>query len=297
MRRLFRWSPLILLAVVAVPVGWRVGRPLYNRLVAGPDDGDDGASASAPPPRAKDDGKALPTTEKMARLARTDPIAFLEAALRRYEREVKGYRCVLVKRESLNGKLQREEEVVCDFREHPFSVRMDWKRGARDAKRILYVKGEYKNRVQVLPTGALKRFGLSLLGSGIVDFSPNSPEVREASRYPPSEFGMEIGMRRALAAWKAARQRGDLVIEFLGEKPRPEVGGRVCWGLRRTGYKTPEDDGITDSTFYYDKENWLAVGNVLKGVDGKLIGSYYFRDVVFNPELGPETFTLKGLKR
>ena len=45
------------------------------------------------------------------------------------------------------------------------------------------------------------------------------------------------------------------------------------------------------------RENWLAVGNVLKGVDGRLIGSYYFRDVELNPTFGQETFTLKGLKR
>src|SRR5260370_1107069 len=97
-------------------------------------------------PKVADDGKALPKEAAMVRLARTDPIAFLENCIRRYDREVKGYRCILVKQERIKDKLQPTEEVACDFQEKPFSVRMIWKKGAGEAARVLYVKGENKDR-------------------------------------------------------------------------------------------------------------------------------------------------------
>ena len=77
-----------------------------------------------------DDGAALPNDVRLVRLAETDPVAFLEGCLRRYDREIKGYHCILHKQERLDGTLQPSEEIACDFREEPFSVLMDWKRGA-----------------------------------------------------------------------------------------------------------------------------------------------------------------------
>ena len=48
---------------------------------------------------------------------------------------------------------------------------------------------------------------------------------------------------------------------------------------------------------YIDKENWLQVGNVLKGEEGRLIGEYFFRDLKLNPDFPPDTFTREALKR
>jgi hypothetical protein len=242
------------------------------------------------PPKVEDDGKALPREEAMVRLARTDPIAFLENCIRRYDREVQGYRCTLLKHERLQGKLRPPEEVVCDFRQKPFSVRMEWRKGAEDAARVLYVKGENKDRLLIVGVG-WRAF------AGIITRDPTGADVRESTRYPPTEFGMQFGTQRTLLAWQAAKERGDLQVVYEGERKIQEVGGRDCWVVKRIGYQKPEDDGILETTYYFDKETWLQVGSVLNGEDGQLIGSYFFRDVVLNPKFDENTFKREGLKK
>ena len=44
-----------------------------------------------------DDGAELPDAKAMAKLAEKDPVAFLENCLRRYQRDVKGYTCIMQK--------------------------------------------------------------------------------------------------------------------------------------------------------------------------------------------------------
>jgi hypothetical protein len=227
----------------------------------------------------------------MPRLAKKDPVAFLRACLLRYGREVKGYRCTLQKQERLGGKLQRSEVIDVAFREKPFSALLDWREGARLAQRVLYVRGENRGKLLVRPAGWRSRF------VSVVERDIDSPDARNSGRYPLSEFGIAVGMRRALAAWEAARKNDALHVAYLGEKKVPEAGDRVCWVLKRTGYARPEEDGITESTLYYDSETWLQVGSVLKADRGALLGEYFFRDVRLNPKFDPDTFTRAALTK
>ena len=238
-----------------------------------------------------DDGGALPNEARMKRLAETDPVAFLETCVRRYDREVKGYRCVLHKQERLDGKLQPSEEIAVEFREKPFSVLLDWREGARLAKKLLYVKGENNGKMLVKPNGLLAL-------AGVVERDPDGDDARKSSRYPITEFGIQIGSERTLASWKKAAKQNALHVEYLGEVKVKEAGDRVCWKLKRAGYKEPEEsDGVTELTMYVDKETWLQVGSTLKNADGQLIGEYFFRDVKLNPEFKESTFTREALSR
>jgi hypothetical protein len=238
----------------------------------------------------EDRGGDLPSNAEMEKLAQTDPIAFLENCLRRYDREVKSYRVTLQKQERLGGTLQGTEVIEACFREEPFSVRMDWVKGTGLAQRTLYVKGQYDDQLQVLPAGLL---GLA----GVVSRDPKGAEARSSSRYPITEFGIKVGMQRTLAAFEHARKEKALHVDYLGKKKIKEAGDRLCWVLRRSRYKKPEVDGITGLTLYIDTENWLQVGSTLKGADNKLIGEYFFRDLELNPKFADDTFTREGLKR
>src|SRR5690349_4204007 len=124
MRRLFLLLPLCFLLLPAGPRADSAHR-----------------GAAVPLREVADNGAPLPDNEEMGRLARTDPLAFLENCLRRYDREVKGYRATLEKRERLGGKLQGGEVIDVWFQEKPFSVLLDWQRGTRLAQRTLYQKG------------------------------------------------------------------------------------------------------------------------------------------------------------
>ncbi len=256
-------------------------------------DGPRGAApaADAPLVRVADDGGALPTEARMKQLAETDPIAFIEACIRRYDREVKGYRCVLHKQERLDGKLQPSEDIAAQFREKPFSVLMDWREGARLAQKTLYVKGQNDDKLLVKPAGLLAL-------AGVVERDPNGDDARKSSRVPITDFGIKIGMEHTLTSWLAAQKQNALHVEYLGEFKVKEAGDRVCWKLRRTDYKRPEDiDGVTDLTMYIDKDTWLQVGSTLKGADGQLLGEYFFRDIEINPDFKPDTFTRENVAR
>jgi hypothetical protein len=237
-----------------------------------------------------DSGTALPSAKAMERLAKQDPIAFLEMCIRRYDREVKGYTATLRKQERIDGRLERSEIIDVAFREDPFSVLMRWKEGARRAAAVLYVKGENGDQLLVRPNGV---FAVA----GIVTRDPNGRDAKQAGRYSLTEFGIKIATQRTLASWQRARKNDNLHIEYLGVKRIKEAGNRPCWVLKRTEYKKPEEDGVTELTVYIDTENWLQVGNVLKGEEGRLIGEYFFRDIKINPEFAPDTFSREALKR
>jgi hypothetical protein len=236
-----------------------------------------------------DDEKPLPDAAAMECLARTDPIAFLENCLRRYNREVQGYRVTLEKQERVDGVFLPREVLEADFREHPFSVLLRWDKGKGRAERVLYVRGENDDKMLVLPSGLARLVG-------ILRRDPNGPEARKAGRYPITEFGIKVGTERTLAAWVKARREHALHVAYLGERPVPEAGDRTCYVLRRTRYLRPEEGGVTEATLYIDKETWLQVGSVLRGAGGELIGTYYFRNIQLNPNFPPGTFSAAALK-
>jgi hypothetical protein len=254
----------------------------------------------APPPRATlacvvDDGAALPETDDLVVLAKKDPVAFLEKVVIRYDRDVKshqGYTCLLVKRERLGGRLpppEKAEEIAVRFRDDPHAVLLEWKKNPGKAQRVLYAKGENNDKLIVLPKG--------IGGFRLWERDPAGEEALESGRYPLTEFGIQIGSRRALASWKADPA---LNVQFLGEQEVPQLGGRRCYVLRRSGYRyaRPEDRGVVEveSTFYFDKETWLQVGSVLRAADGDLLAEYWFRDFKYVEKFDADAFTRKAVK-
>lgn len=237
------------------------------------------------------DTAPIPDGAELERLARADPVAFLNACLQRYDRDVKGYRCTFVKQERLGGKLRRTEVIDATFREQPFAVLFDWRENAGLAQRTLYVKGENRDQLLVKPTGLAGRF------VGVVERDPEGADAKQSGRYPITTFGMKQGMQRTLAAWEAARKDGALHVEYKGTRRIAEAGDRLCHVFHRTGYRKPEDDGVTELTTYFDAETWLQVGSTLKGAEGQVLGDYWFRDVKLNPDLPAETFTRAALTR
>jgi hypothetical protein len=266
--------------------------PLLSLLM-----GPDGVPRERPLERAalqsvEDRGDKLPDDETMVRLAKDDPIQFLQWSIIRCQREVKGYRVNMRKQERIKGALKPSEDILVCFREEPFSVLFDYQKPV-DAKYVLYIKPDDfsdKNRGRLLAkTAGLLSIQLSL--------SPDDDRARDSSRYAMYDFGIKVGSERTLHSWVAAKNDDALHIKFMGEKKIKELGNRPCWVLRRTGYRKPEEDGITEATFYFDKETWLQVGNVLKNRNGDLIGEYLFRDLELNPKFDDDVFTKKSFKK
>src|SRR5262249_42001443 len=117
-----------------------------------------------------------PDRAQMERLARDNPVEFLRASLRAYDRDVKGYTVVMRKQERLGGKLQLPEVIEVAFREQPYSVYLHWLQGARLADSALYVEGQNDGMMLVRPELALAR-------SFIVQRDPEGEEARQSGRY------------------------------------------------------------------------------------------------------------------
>jgi hypothetical protein len=234
----------------------------------------------------------FPTQAEMDHLARTDPIAFLENCLRRYDRDVQGYRLTMYKQERLNGKLRPHELIDVCFREEPHSVYLRWREGARKAERALYVEGENNDKMLARPHGALLR----QVAGDVAERDVEGVEAHQSGRFTLNHFGLKKGTERYLASWKSAQDTGTLRVQFVGEHLLPEAGNRLCYHLRRSCLE-PENDGVMEQTLFVDKESWLQIGSIIRDGEGELIGEYYFRDIQLNPSFKPEQFQRVALTR
>ena len=234
-----------------------------------------------------DDGRKLPSDEVICRLASEKPVEFLDMCLKRYHREVKGYCGILKKQERIKGKVQPPELIDFCYREDPYSVLLKWRQGARTAKASLYVQGENNNKVAVITN---TRIPVTW------DIDPEGRLASDAGRYSIREFSIRQGTERTLRAWQAARDQGNLHVEYLGKMPVPELDGRVCYVLRRT-CNPPEDDGIALIEIAIDAETWLQIGSTLTDEQGGLIGKYQFFGLKINPHYDDKQFDRVALKK
>lgn len=214
-----------------------------------------------------------------------DPIAFLKECLNRFERgNVKGYEMRLLKQERINGRLQPSEEIEVHYLRDPHSVVFKWLKGQRLTNCALYVEGKNNDKVLANPAGLPGKL------IPVVERDPEGPDAKQSGRYSLKEFGVYHTMKRTLRGFEREKAKGTLKVEYLGVVKVKELGDRLCYGFKRID-ATPQDDGFSEVTVYVDKENWLQVGTILKGDDGKLYGEYLFRDIRMNPEFKPEQFT------
>ena len=237
-------------------------------------------------PSEYDDGTTLPDDEMMARLARNNPVQFLEACLHRYGREINGYSGELRKQERLEGKQCPVEVIDFCFREEPYSVLMKWKEGVRLVRGSLYHECENEGKALVRPK----------LLNVVIAQDPEGRLARQSSRYTMKEFSIRQGTERTLRAWKAAYEKGTLNVEYKGVQSVAELGGRKCYILKRT-VNPPEEEGLTTIEIAVDAETWLQIGSTLTDGNGNLIGKYFFPVVNINPDFPADTFTKASLKK
>lgn len=273
--------PLLICLIVATPPSGAWTRPVVDTVVITP-------VVTAVK-------SELPDHAGMERLAREDPVAFLENCIRRYDKEVKGYHLQMHKQEFAGGKLQGPEEIDICFRDQPHSVYFQWISGARKAERVLYVEGENLNKngkslMLARPNGVFAR---RIVGD-VVEREVDGDDARQSGRYPMNKFGLKKGCERTLATWVAARNEGTLHVEYLGEQRIKQLDDRLCWVLRRQNEK-PEYDGVLEVTIFIDKETWLQAGSKVMGKDNKLIGEYYFRKIELNPKFKDDQFKRAAL--
>ena len=164
---------------------------------------------------------------------------------------------------------------------------MYWLDGDVKGQKAVYVAGE--NNGKLLARGA------GLAGFMIFTKDVDDAQAKRNGRYTIDQFGIYLGTKRTVASMRKAQERGTLHLTYQGIFEVPQLGNRACYKLVRSPYNPPEEEGVNELTLYFDRENWLQVGSVLKDSKGQLIAEYYFRDLKLNPEFKKDRFTRAAL--
>ena len=148
-----------------------------------------------------------------------------------YDRAAKQYQTMdtyvmrLRRREVVGSKARPEELVLVKFRQEPWSVYFKWIGPEAKGREVVYVKGQYDNRIHTLVAAG----DVLLMPAGQrFSISPDSGMVRSKSRYPITEAGLGTSIQRF----------GKLVTAI--EKGDKREGTTKYLGLvRRTEFDTP----------------------------------------------------------
>jgi hypothetical protein len=143
----------------------------------------------------------------------------VRAATERYA-TIDSYIVRLRRREQVRGKDRPEELLLFRFRKQPWSVYFKWLGTEGKDREVLYVKGQYEDKL------------LTLLAAGDMPFAPagrrmalppDSVFVRAASRHAITEAGVGViidGLAKALADVEKGTSK--VTIRYGGMHQRPE---------------------------------------------------------------------------
>jgi Protein of unknown function (DUF1571) len=125
----------------------------------------------------------------------------------------------LIRRESVNGKVNPQETIYFMFRKEPFSVRLKWIGQEAQGREVIYVAGQYGNKMHIMPSKQD-----SLLPPMHMSFAPDDTMVRSKTRHDIREAGLSeairgIGNSLDMAARNPAQRKR---LRYLGQVTRPE---------------------------------------------------------------------------
>jgi len=226
---------------------------------------------------------------------RTDPTRLLETALTRCRQSVADYVGTLIKQERIAGQLGPRQRILVKFRRAPFSVLLHWLENPKDARRVLYVRGERVDKqgrelALVQPEGPIARLLFPILTIPI-----HGPGAHTMSRLTIDQFGFENGLALILKYARLASDEGAPALRYagvgtVGERPTHVVERRLPY---RNGEATYPDRTLI---VHLDRERLipLAIHCYADDTKQELLASYVFSDVRLNVGLTDEDFLPRG---
>lgn len=238
------------------------------------------------------DREPLPAQDLRA-LALRDPMRLVEQGREYYDRNIREYRCTLVKQERLGNKLTDVQEIEIRYRENPYAVYMLWKSNPDGARRALhmhsddYVDERGRKLVRVEPNGAVAR-----LFTKDIFLPLDGAQVRKESRRAIDEAGFRSTFELLEHYNAIAKERGVLDLKLAGTG---EIDGRPTYVLQRDLPYQGADGPYPDARMklHLDQE-WLlpvAVYSYADHNEETLLGSYVFTDIEINPNFDELAFS------
>ena len=222
-----RWIRLSI-AVVAVSIAACMsGRgPAVTQAKTGPASAMTAAYASADP--GVIDRDATPR----------DPVALLEEALVRCDRDVRDYECVFERRERIGGRLYPAQRMRVRYNDHPRTVHMVWLDNIDQVRQAWYAEGENLSaagdeQVIIEPAGRLLR-----AVAGRIAIDAHGDLARRSSRFTIDQFGFRSTLERILDGIHRFEAGGVMRIDYAGTG---RIGGRATHVIvRRLPYDGPD---------------------------------------------------------
>jgi hypothetical protein len=166
-------------------------------------------TASSPP-----ELEAAPLNDPAANLRRLYRLALERSA------QLDSYNARLRRREQVKGKDGSEEIILFQFRREPFSVHMKWLGQEGQGREVVYVQGQYEDKIHTL----LARTDNALFAGKVMSFAPDNPLVKGASRHPITDAGIANMVTRFGTVLEGS-EKGDkryMGLRYLGVQKRPE---------------------------------------------------------------------------
>jgi len=229
-------------------------------------------------------------SDKQEQFAKRDPLGFLKSCRAQYANRVKDYRCRFIKRELINGAMSAEQEIDVAYREHPFSVRMNWVKNAGRAQEVSYVEDRWvengKQLALIKPSGFL-----GLLAPSGVKRDIRGKAVKAASRKTIDQYGFRNTLDLIIKFCDIAQGKPGYSLDYLGIA---DLNGRETYVLERRLPFTVEDKPYPDRLLliYIDREWLLPVGCYAYADDkgSELLGQYVSKNVTLNVGLSDADF-------
>lgn len=154
-------------------------------------------------------------------------IAGMIAKLRKVHRVIKtipSYTLIMTKQQRVKGKLYPRERTFVKFKK-PFKVYMKWLTGKNKGRELIFAKGWNDNKIRVRERGGVTGFFSNLVGA--VNLTPTSNMAMRGNRYPITEFGFQITLKKLLNNIDNYKKRKDKVTIM-------HEGFKTIGGVRHT---------------------------------------------------------------
>jgi hypothetical protein len=280
------WTALLLAAGAAPAAAPDAAKPAPGAATPAPGAVTPAPGAVTPAPGALSPGaqKAVfkDSPEEREKLAARDPLEFLRVALKWSDEQVLDYTCRFQKQEKIGGALAKTETMQMKFRAKTFGVYLKWVGDVSAGQEVLYVEGANDGKVAAHPSGLL---GI-LFRKVMLD--PAGKTALKHSRRPVTFAGMANMLRLAIPQCEHAKANGDLTLTYEGLR---DLEGRPAYVFKRILPKKG-DYPCPVLILYVDRQFMVCVRTDAYDWDGTLLSQYIYTDLVINPGLKDEDFSV-----
>ena len=186
------------------------------------------------------------------------------------------------------GFLPDVERILAKWRRRPLSIKFTLPDETSEYAQSLYIDGQNKNRIKVLP-----RRGLLGLPPTVGDFPDSWSILFHKAKNPITDFGPQRMLERTLFKIRLAQERNipGQIFEYKGVV-KLQITGQVAHHIDITNPVHPSFPHSRQD-LYIDAELQIPAGSYVWNREGVLDAMYLYADMNLDPSLTDADFTIE----